>query len=42
MLRDIAVCATNQGWFSYHEMRSSLRQLLTAAHQQTGKYEIPQ
>ena len=42
MLQAIAVSATNQGWFSPDELRSSLRELLIAAHQQTGKYEIPQ
>ena len=42
MLRDIAVSSTNRGWFSTDELRCSLRELLIAAHRQTGKYEIPQ
>jgi hypothetical protein len=41
MLRDIAVSSANQGWFSLEELKFSLRELLIAAHGETGKYEIP-
>jgi hypothetical protein len=41
MLQDIAVSSANRGWFSHDELRCSLRELLIAAHHQTGKYEIP-
>jgi len=42
MLRDIAVSCTNQGWFSLDELKFTLRELLIAAHQQTGEYKIPE
>jgi hypothetical protein len=41
MLKDIAVISTNQGWFSLDDLKSSLRELLIAAHRQTGEYKIP-
>ena len=40
MLRDIAVSSTNQGWFSLDELKFTLRELLMAAHRETGEYKI--
>ncbi len=42
MLRHIAVICTNQGWFSVDELKFILRELLIAAHQQTGEYKLPE
>jgi hypothetical protein len=42
MLKDIAVSSTNQGWFSLDELKFTLRELLIAAHHQTGEYIIPE
>ena len=41
MLQDIAVICTNQGWFSLDELKFTLRELLMAAHRETGEYKIP-
>lgn len=41
MVRDIAVCSTNAGFFSLEELKFTLRKLLVAAQQQTGTCEIP-
>jgi hypothetical protein len=38
VLRDIAVCSTNQGWFSLDELKCTLSELLMAAHRETGEY----
>ena len=40
MLRDIAVSSVNQGWFSLEELKFTLRELLMAAHRETGEYEL--
>lgn len=41
MLQDIAVSSTNQGWFSMDELKFTIHELLVAAHDATGRYEIP-
>ncbi len=40
MLRDIVVASVRRGWFSAQDTRSALRELLVAAHRESGKYKI--
>jgi hypothetical protein len=40
MLKDVALSSHRRGWFSLDELRSTIRELLMAAHRETGKCEI--
>jgi hypothetical protein len=40
MMRDIIAVSASRGWFSADETRFALRELLLAAHRETGRYEI--
>jgi hypothetical protein len=40
MLKDVALSSYRHGWFSLDELKSTIRELLVAAHE-TGEYEIP-
>jgi hypothetical protein len=41
MLKDIAACCYHHRWFSMDKLKSTHRELITAAHQATGEYQIP-
>jgi hypothetical protein len=41
MLREIACCCYRHHWYSYEELRSVFRELVLAAHRDTGECEIP-
>jgi hypothetical protein len=41
MIEDIALSCYRQGWFAMEHLRSTYRELLTAAHRNTGEYKIP-
>jgi hypothetical protein len=41
MLKDIATSCYLHGWFSGHKLRSVYREILIAAHPDTGEYKIP-
>jgi hypothetical protein len=41
MLKDVALSSYRHGWFSMDELKSTIRELLVAAHRDTGEYEIP-
>jgi hypothetical protein len=41
MLKDVALSSYHHGWFSMDELKSTIRELLMAAHRDTGEYEIP-
>jgi hypothetical protein len=41
MLKDVSLSSYHHGWFSMDELKSSIRELLMAAHRDTGEYEIP-
>jgi hypothetical protein len=41
MLRDIATSSYRQHWFSMDKLKSTYRELLIAAHRDTGEYKIP-
>ncbi len=40
MMRDIITVSVRQGWFSVVDTRFALRELLVAAHRESGKYKI--
>jgi hypothetical protein len=40
MLKEVALSSHRRGWFSMDELKSTIRELLVAAHE-TGEYEIP-
>jgi hypothetical protein len=40
ILRDIIEASARRGWFSVEDTRSALRELLLAAHRESGKYKI--
>ncbi len=39
-LKDIAICSYNHHWFSMKKLKSTFRELLIAAHRETGEYKI--
>jgi hypothetical protein len=41
MVEDIALSSYRHGWFRMDELKSTYRQLLIAAHRDTGEYKIP-
>jgi hypothetical protein len=41
MLEDIALSCYRHGWFPMDELKSTYRELLIAAHRETGEYKIP-
>ena len=41
MLEDIALSSYRSHWFSMGHLKSTYRQLLVAAHRDTGEYKIP-
>jgi hypothetical protein len=41
MLEDIALSSYRNHWFSMGHLKSTYRELLTAAHRDTGEYKIP-
>ena len=41
MLKDVALSSYRHGWFSLDELKSTIRELVTAAHRDTGEYKIP-
>jgi hypothetical protein len=41
MLKDIAACCYRHRWFSMDKLRSTYRELIIAAHRDTGDYKIP-
>lgn len=41
ILRDMAICSYNHHWFSKDKLKSTFRELLIAAHRETGEYKIP-
>jgi hypothetical protein len=41
MLEDIALSSYRNHWFSMDNLKSTYRQLLVAAHRETGEYKIP-
>lgn len=41
MLQDVALSSYRHGWFSMDELKSTIRELLAAAHRDTGEHEIP-
>jgi hypothetical protein len=41
MLKDIAESSYRQHWFSMDKLRFAYRQILIAAHRDTGEYQIP-
>jgi len=41
MLREIAFCCYRHHWFSMDRVKLILRELLIAAHHDTGEYKIP-
>ena len=40
MLKEVALSSHRHGWFSMDELKSTIRELLVAAHRDTGEYEI--
>jgi hypothetical protein len=40
MLEDVALSSHRNGWFSMDELKSTIRELLVAAHRETREYEI--
>ncbi len=40
MLQDVALSSYRDGWFSMDELKSTIRELLVAAHRETGDQEI--
>jgi hypothetical protein len=40
MLEDIALSCYRHGWFRMDELKSTYRELLIAAHRETGEYKI--
>jgi len=41
MLEDIALSSYRNHWFSMDNLKSTYRELLVAAHRETGEYKIP-
>ena len=41
MLEEIALSSYRNHWFSMGHLKSTYRELLVAAHRETGEYEIP-
>ena len=41
MLEDIALSSYRHHWFSMNKLKSTYRELLIAAHRETGEYKIP-
>ena len=41
MMEDIALSSYRHGWFSMDKLKSIYRELLMAAHRETGEYKIP-
>jgi hypothetical protein len=41
MLEDIALSSYRNHWFSMGHLKSTYRELLVAAHRETGEYKIP-
>ena len=41
MLEDIALSSYRNHWFSMDNLKSTYRELLIAAHRETGEYKIP-
>jgi hypothetical protein len=41
MLEDIALSSYRHHWFSMNKLKSTYRELLMAAHRDTGEYKIP-
>ena len=41
MLEDIALSSYRNHWFSMDNLKSIYRELLVAAHRETGEYKIP-
>jgi hypothetical protein len=41
MLEDIALSSYRHGWFSMEKLKLTYRELLIAAHRDTGEYKIP-
>jgi hypothetical protein len=41
MLEDIALSSYRNHWFSMDKLKSTYRELLVAAHRETGEYKIP-
>jgi hypothetical protein len=41
MLKDIALSSYRNHWFSMDNLKSTYRELLVAAHRETGEYKIP-
>jgi hypothetical protein len=41
MLEDIALSSYRHHWFSMGHLKSTYRELLVAAHRDTGEYKIP-
>jgi hypothetical protein len=41
MLEDIALSSYRCGWFSMEKLKFIYRELLVAAHRETGEYKIP-
>ena len=41
MLKDIAACSYRQRWFSTDKLKSTYREIVTAAHRDTGECKIP-
>src|ERR1700722_12550799 len=41
MLEDIALSSYRKHWFSMDNLKSIYRELLVAAHRETGEYKIP-
>jgi len=41
MLEDIALSSYRHHWFSMNKLKSTYRELLIAAHRDTGEYKIP-
>ena len=41
MLQDISTCSYRHGWFPMEKLKFIYRELLVAAHHDTGEYKIP-
>lgn len=41
MLEDIALSSYRHGWFPMDKLKFTYRELLLAAHRDTGEYKIP-
>jgi hypothetical protein len=41
MIEDIALSSYRHGWLSMDKLRFIYRELLIAAHRETGEYKIP-